>query len=300
MPKRVLITGANGFIGKNLCERLHSMGSDFMAMVTAPIGKPYRQFTANLDECDKIEMNLSAYKPDIIIHLAGVASPTFNNSSYIYEVNTIGTDRLLTSIKSLKLHPTVVIISTAGIYGNQPSELYREDLLPAPANHYSCSKYAMECLSRNFSDDIKIVILRPFNIIGAGQSETFIVPKLAKAFANREAIIHLGNTKPLRDFVDVAKLVDVMVKIIQTPPSVEVLNVCTGVGHSIDNVIDALSELTDFSPKIITEKAYLRSNEVWRLVGDPTRINEYMGDSLYIDLRELLGNILISNNMGEK
>jgi nucleoside-diphosphate-sugar epimerase len=289
---RILVTGADGFIGTKLCRRLNDMGADFMAMVIDSWDKPYKQFISELCNRDRLETLMKTYRPTVVVHLAGIASPTFSNSSYIYEVNTIGTDFLLASIRNAGLNPIVIEASTAGIYGNQPSKLYSEDLPAAPANHYSCSKFSMECISRNYADDMRIVVLRPFSIIGVGQSEAFIVPKLVKAFAERQKVLHLGNTKPLRDFVDVEKLVDVIVRIVENPPDVDTLNVCTGIGHSIDDVIASLSKLTGFVPEVVTDQSYVRKNEVWRLVGDPTLINAYVNGSLYVEMEELLGELL--------
>jgi UDP-glucose 4-epimerase len=67
-----------------------------------------------------------------------------------------------------------------------------------------------------------------------------------------------------------------------------ILNICTGVGHSIEDVLNILIALTGHSPVVTTEQSLVRSNEVWSLVGDPARINELMGGSLYVELSEIL------------
>lgn len=288
--KKIFITGANGFIGGHLCKKL--TGENILCQTYSVDNFNYPYVNVNLLDANKLQEVISDYMPDVIIHLAGIASPTFGNISEIYNVNVGGTENLLDAVRKAGNNPRVILASTAGVYGNQYAEYYSEDLPISPVNHYSCSKASMEYMSRNYSDCADIVRVRPFNIIGLGQRSDFIVPKLVKAFAQRVTKLEVGNMDSLRDFIDVEYCVEVLVKLIYTEAVPDIINICQGTVHSGNDLLQILGELTGYTPKINVTSEFVRPNEVWRLIGDPTRLNNFMGKKSDTTLSEILLKLL--------
>ena len=212
--KRVLITGASGFIGQFvLKEMLKNEDIDFFAIDTRKIPNisTEKQELVSLLDKEKLMEIIKRYKPNIIIHLAAIALVTHDNVGEIYNVNVQGTENLLEVTQEYCDKGTrVILASTAGVYGNQKVEKYKEDLPYNPANNYSYSKMITEYLGKRYKDDLEIVTIRPFNIIGVGQSENFLIPKLVEHFANRKEKLSVGNISSFRDYVDVEYCAEVI------------------------------------------------------------------------------------------
>jgi nucleoside-diphosphate-sugar epimerase len=281
---RVLITGASGFIGSYVIKELIQRGIPFTAadrVMSKNVDIPKKSFqTMNLNDREGMTDLLNRVKPGIILHLAAVALVTHKNIPEIYEVNVCGTENLLESVKKACPPGTrVILMSTAGVYGNQESKYYVESLSFNPMNHYSYSKMVMEMLSRLYNDGLDIKIIRPFNIIGSGQSISFFMPKLVHAFASRQPVLSLGNLSSERDYVEAHFIAQVLAEIMfnENVPH-DIYNICTGISHTGYDVINILKKISGFEPRIEISSEYVRPNEVWRLVGSPDRLNEFLQD----------------------
>ena len=272
--EKLLITGGNGFIGRYLCRECEKRQMDYLTISDRmPVDSRCGRKVDLLDYAGLREA-LAQYQPDAIVNLAAIADPIHGDPLEFYRVNVGGTENLLRAAGEV-LAPgcRVVLISTAGVYGNQQAECLNEDSPFNPINHYSYSKMVTELLSRQYSDLLDIHIVRPFNIIGYGQKENFFVPKLVKHFANRTQEIQLGNLGAVRDYVSVEFCSKVLLDIASADGDLPgTVNVCTGVGYSCQQVIDILQDLTRFCPKVVSTAQFTRSNEVWRLVGDTGRL----------------------------
>ena len=299
--KRVFVTGISGFIGLHLCKVLLQQGIDFFGISNNIANFPYPQKIKKVSILNATELKeiLMWYRPDTIIHLAAIASAVYEDIALIYSVNVCGSENLLEAVKSACPEGTTVLLaSTAGVYGNQQQSFYDEELPFNPVNHYSCSKMVMELLSRNCYTDLNIKIVRPFNIIGIGQNPSFIVPKLVKAFANRQPEIYLGNIDAVRDYTDVKLCVNAIVAFLNAEDiKHHTLNICTGKGHSVKDVFENLVHITGFRPKVNISSSIIRENDVWRLVGCNKRLIELIGKARPIpDLRTILESMLINES----
>jgi rmd len=295
--KRVLITGASGFIGQVvLKEMLKNEDIDFFAIDTRKIPNisiEKLELVSLLDK-EKLMEIIKRYKPNIIIHLAAIALVTHDNVGEIYNVNVQGTENLLEVTQEYCDKGTrVILASTAGVYGNQNVDKYREDLSYNPANHYSYSKMITEYISKQYKEDLDIVTIRPFNIIGVGQSEKFLVPKLVEHFADRKEKLFVGNISSFRDYVDVEYCAEVIMELISRKKlDFDILNICSGIPTNGEMIIQLLQEITDFKPEIEISSDFVRKNEVWRMIGDTTRLWEFMNGKKSQSVKDILVKML--------
>ncbi|ALA96489.1 NAD(P)-dependent oxidoreductase [Leptotrichia sp. oral taxon 212] len=295
--KRVLITGASGFIGQFvLKEMLKNEDIDFFAIDTRKIPNISieKQELISLLDKEKLMEIIKRYKPNVIIHLAAIALVTHDNVGEIYNVNVQGTENLLEVTQEYCDKGTrVILASTAGVYGNQKVEKYKEDLPYNPANNYSYSKMITEYLGKRYKDDLEIVTIRPFNIIGVGQSENFLIPKLVEHFANRKEKLSVGNISSFRDYVDVEYCAEVIMELVlREKIDFDILNICSGIPTSGEMILQLLQEMTSFKPEIEISKNFVRKNEVWRMIGDTTRLSEFMNGKKSQSVKDILLKML--------
>ena len=274
---KVLVTGGNSFIGVHLVDSLRESGHEVFVTVRSQHDKPpagVQVLIAPLNEPTAWIEAMRAARPDCVIHLAAVALVTHVDQAELYATNVIGTESVLKAIGEVPgLLPHVILASTAGVYGNQKPLLLDETLPMRPANHYALSKLAMEYLAQQYSEQFPIRVIRPFNVVGPGQSDTFLVPKLVKHFVRRAPEIPLGNVKPERDYIDVRDFVAVLSRLIDhVPTSLDVVNICSGTGNSVEQIVTWLAEITNYQPEITVNPQFVRKNEVWRMVGDNRKV----------------------------
>ncbi|WDG52056.1 NAD-dependent epimerase/dehydratase family protein [Pseudomonas chlororaphis] len=292
---RVLITGGSGFIGRYLTEELKLRGANVLGTC---IDQPSDgMVSVSLTDKDRLTSIIEQFSPDWIVHLAAIALVTHGDAQQIYGVNVLGSENLFNAVIDAKIkRPTILLASTAGVYGNQNIEFLHEGLEYKPANHYSYSKMVMEMLAKQYSDDIRIHVVRPFNIIGPGQSESFLIPKIVRHFVDRAPTLKLGNISSVRDYVEVHRcawmLAELMSKEHDTPFTV---NLCSGRGWTGYDVLDRLTEISGYRPEIEVADQYVRKNEVWRLVGDSHNLHKLLGtDPALPDLAQILKSMYTS------
>lgn len=299
MKKRVLVTGGNGFIGTHLCKKLQERNYDFRVLTQKKTAffAPEKIIVIDLLDAEGIKEILCEYKPDAIVHLAAIASPAFSDSGILYRINVCGTENLLQAAKAyLPEHTKLILISTAGVYGNQNVRFLHEDLSFNPVNHYSFSKMIVEYLSRQYTDWLDIQIVRPFNIIGVGQMPTFLIPKLVDCFRERVPVLKMGNMDAIRDYVSVDFCTEVLIDLMESESIIcPAINICSGKGYSCREIVEILEEMTGHYPQIQTSPELVRTNEIWRLVGDTSRLYTFTQEKYKsLELRSIIEQMLES------
>jgi nucleoside-diphosphate-sugar epimerase len=146
----------------------------------------------------------------------------------------------------------------------------------------------MEFMARSWFGRLPILITRPFNYIGPGQAEQFLLPKLVDHFRRRASVIELGNLDVERDFLDVRSVADVYARLLESPLHSRVLNISSGVGRSLRSIIGELARITDHRMATTVNAALVRSNEVKRLVGSSERLRAAIGPLRYADFEATL------------
>jgi nucleoside-diphosphate-sugar epimerase len=164
-----------------------------------------------------------------------------------------------------------------------------------PGNDYAVSKLAMEHMASLWFDKLPIVITRPFNYTGRGQSENFLIPKIVAHFRRGAEVIELGNLDVWRDFSDVRAVVEAYCRLLESNPAGQIVNVCSGVVHSLREIIAMLENITGHTMRVEVNPAYVRSNEVRSLCGDPAYLRSLIGDWRTPALEETLQWMLSDN-----
>lgn len=281
-----LITGINGFTGRFLADELRRAGYTVVGLSHEP--------SEGVIVCDLLDRAgltdaVAQIKPDVVVHLAAIAFVAHGDVEAIYRTNVVGTRNVLEAVSKSGCHPrSVLLASSANIYGNATVEPIDETVPAAPANDYAVSKLAMEYMARLWCDQLPITVVRPFNYTGVGQTLNFLLPKIVDHFKRRAAVLELGNLDVVRDFSDVRSVVNCYRLLLEAGRSGEVFNICSGTGHSLLEVVQMMRELTGHDPEIKVNPAFVRANEVHRLVGSRARLEEAIGVVQDIPLRDTL------------
>lgn len=282
----MLVTGLSGFTGRYLRERLEADGLTVLEPSRVG-GAPF-----DLTRKDTLRRAVEHLQPDYVIHLAAISFVAHDDPTAFYAVNTVGTCNLLEALGETGARVRKVIVaSSANVYGVTCADPIDEATPPAPVNHYACSKLAMEHMARTWFDRLPIVITRPFNYSGAGQSRQFVVPKIVSHFATGRAEIELGNLDVVRDFSDVRMVSDAYRRLLDAPLVSQVVNICSGQGRSLQWIIDQTSRIAGRSIRVRVNPAFVRASDVPRLVGSNARLRAAIGEPTHTDFAETLASM---------
>jgi nucleoside-diphosphate-sugar epimerase len=287
--RRALITGLRGFTGYYLARELTAAG--YQVFGTVLPGEEAGPDIFTVDLCDRAAVAevIAKVQPDVVAHLAGIAFVAHMNADQIYRVNVVGTRNLLEALAANAHKPSAVLLaSSANIYGNADVALIDENVAPAPANDYAVSKLAMEYMARLWMDKLPIVIARPFNYTGVGQSENFLLPKIVSHFRKGARRIELGNLAIARDFSDVRMVAKSYRRLLAAAPGGEAFNVCSGHPHTLESLIDMMSDIAGYRIEVHVNPAFVRANEVLTLAGSNAKLARTIGKVASTPLVETL------------
>ncbi|MEC7727894.1 MAG: GDP-mannose 4,6-dehydratase [Pseudomonadota bacterium] len=296
MSKRVLVTGSEGFTGRYLVDELKRAGHVVTGLGSHASEEPgYLQ--ADLTDADALRSALVKAQPDVVIHLAALAYVGHGDANAFYRVNLMGTRNLLEAIiASGKTPESVLLASSANVYGNQAEGELSELTSPAPANDYAVSKLAMEYMAKTWLPKLPITLVRPFNYTGVGQTENFLLPKIVSHFKRRAPVIELGNLDVWRDFSDVRAVVEAYRRLVDRKPVGETFNVASGKTHSLREVLALCAELSGHQIDVQVNPAFVRANEVKTLCGNASKLRECIGEWKTPELKETLRWMLEANS----
>ena len=284
------MTGLNGFTGHHLEAALNQAGYEVFG--TTRNGEPAgpRRHMADLTDQNSLLDVIESVRPQHIIHLAAVSFVANDKVDDIYQTNIIGTRNLLSALASSSVTSslgTVLLASSANIYGNTDVEHIDENQPTRPANDYAVSKVAMEHVAALWAGKLPITIVRPFNYTGVGQSRQFLIPKIVEAFALRASSLELGNLDVYRDFSDVRDVVEVYTHLLMLSPRTT-LNVCSEKIYSLREILAITSRLSGHTLDIRVNPKFIRTNEVRVLRGSADRLRILMPEWSPRSLNETL------------
>ncbi|MGB4468926.1 MAG: NAD-dependent epimerase/dehydratase family protein [Azovibrio sp.] len=276
---RALITGIEGFTGRYVAAELERAGYQVFGTCagTPPAGAAHL-LRGDLLDAPALEAAVATARPDVVVHLAAIAFVGHGDPAAFYQTNVVGTRNLLAALVHTGCQPqSVLLASSANVYGNSTDGILDEATPPNPANDYAVSKLAMEYMARLWLDRLPIVIVRPFNYTGVGQSADFLLPKIVAHFRRRAERIELGNLDVWRDFSDVRAVAEAYRRLLEADAAGQVVNICSGRTLSLRQVLALAEGITGHAIEVEVNPAFVRAGEVHTLGGNPARLRRLIG-----------------------
>ena len=289
----VLVTGLGGFVGGHLQAAL--AGRQDWRLLPAPAHDLFDR--ASLDAW------LAQGVPDAVIHLAGqtFVPESFRDPQHTLNVNLLGTLNLLQALKSAGFCGSFLFVSSGDVYGQvEEADLpIRETLVPRPRNPYAVSKVAAELLCQQWSyvEPWRIMVARPFNHIGAGQAEGFVIPSMARQLVRvRRGLqapqLEVGDVDVTRDFLDVGDVIEAYLALLEHGQNGAIYNVCSGVERRVRDLILQMADLAGVQVELVQDAVRLRRAEQRRVVGCAEKLQEATGWQPALSITETLQRVL--------
>ena len=302
--KKVLVTGADGFIGSHLTEKLAQEGASVRAFVyynsfgrwgwldeTDPeLLKNIEIFSGDIRDSNRVIEALEGQ--EIVFHLASlIAIPYsyFAPDSYV-QTNIGGTLNILNACRKKDMF-RIIHTSTSEVYGTAQYVPIDEKHPLQGQSPYSATKIGADMLTESFyrSFNLPVTIFRPFNTFGPRQSARAVIPTILSQLFLGNKIIKLGALSPTRNFNYVADIVSGFLKVALCDKAIgQVINIGTGSEISINDLAKTIKKVTGMEADIVCEDERLRplDSEVNRLLCDATRAREWAGWTPQYSLEE--------------
>jgi len=300
-----LITGIAGFTGYYLLKHLQEADPELVIfgidISTPALVGNYKSIKADLLDWTKLSDLICQAEPTYIFHLAGLNFS--DDPKLFYDINVIGTVNLLEAVRKNKdrIDPKLLIVGSSAEYG-----IVNEDELPIsegnplrPISHYGVSKVAQDLLGFKYfkTYGLKVIRVRPFNLIGPGQSADFVCGALARQIVEvekgaKEPEIRMGNLEPERDFIDVRDVVRAYLQLMSKGSYGEVYNIGSGKCYSIREVLEILLREADVEIAVKQDKTRMRQLDIPRQISNIGKVKTSTGWAPKISLQESLRDML--------
>lgn len=300
--KRVLVTGAGGFIGSHLTERLVGLGAEVKAMVHynalgrwgwldhSPVKNDVQVIAGDIADRDSVRQAMTGV--EVVFHLAALIGIPYSYhapASYV-RTNVEGTLNVLQNARDLEVE-RIVHTSTSEAYGSAQYVPIDEEHPLQGQSPYSATKIGADKLAESFyrSFDVPVATIRPFNTYGPRQSARAVIPTIITQ-ALTQSEIHLGNLTPARDLNYVVDTADGFISVASHPQAVgQVINIGTGEDISIGDLAKTILELLGKENLPIVSEAQRKrpdASEVDRLCADNRKAKALLGWEPKFTLRE--------------
>ena len=298
--KNVLVTGAGGFIGSHLAERLVELGFNVTGFIRynsrnnwgwiekSKYLKEIKIITGDVRDYDSVKNAMKGV--DAVFHLAALIGIPYSYVSplaYI-KTNVEGTYNILQAARELGIE-RVIHTSTSEVYGTAQFIPISENHPINPQSPYAASKAAADFLALSYykSFELPVIVLRPFNTYGPRQSARAVIPTIITQVLAGNREIKLGNIHSTRDFNYVADTVEAFIEISKCDSAIgKVINAGSGVEISIEELVRTIASLIGVEVKIIQEEQRIRpeKSEVMRLICDNLQIKNLINWAPKYDL----------------
>ncbi len=290
----VLVTGAGGFVGPFVLEQVRQKGQKVVAACHLP--EEHQRLSQqgvstvhfDLEDPSSIENAVQLIKPGGVIHLAAQSNVAvaFQDPLGTHRVNHLGVVALLEALARHAQGVRVLFISSATVYGRvRPEALpLHEDTPLRPVDAYGASKGAAElaCLAESARGRLRVVIARPFNHTGPGQSDGFV----CSAFARQVAAIRrgeapprlqVGDLSPRRDFTDVRDIARAYLDLWEGGENGVIYNLCSGVSRPVGDILEELVRVAGVEVEVERDESRVRPVDLPDLRGDVSRFRNCFG-----------------------
>lgn len=316
--KKVLVTGAGGFIGSHLVQRLIAEDAEVTALVHynsrndwGHINTKDTDISSNLEVLtgeitDPILVKRAVQGNDIVFHLAaliGIPYSYYAPQSYV-NTNILGTLNIMQASLESDVKK-IVHTSTSEVYGSAQYTPIDETHPIIGQSPYSASKIGADKIAESFyhSFDLPVTTIRPFNTYGPRQSARAVIPTIISQALGND-VIKIGSLKPIRDFTYVKDTVEGFLLISQNNSAVgKTINIGTGKAISIGELVNIILDKINPELRIITEEERYRpeKSEVMELICDNTLARELLGWRQTYSLQEGIDETIswIKQNMNQ-
>lgn len=308
-PKRVLITGGTGFVGRYLSSDILINFPSSTVYITGRgdyfLTENLRYVKMDLKNSSQVSRVIKEVQPDVVFHLAAQAnvSGSFIDPLGTWETNLQGSLNLFDALGKLRKPPILFNVGSSDMYGasflNGPAS---EDTVLAPMNPYAASKAAadMAAFSLSKTTDVKVVRLRPFNHSGPGQGEGYVIPALAAQIARIEAGMQsaqlmVGDLSSERDFLhvkDVVRAYTAIMSISGNLASGTALNICSGVSHSISDLLNIMIAGSTAEIEINYDSSRFRKSDIPVVLGKNQSVVGLTGWNPSVSIKSMLLDVL--------
>lgn len=293
---RLLVTGANGFVGKHVEKSILHGGFAGMELAVTPAGWDIRDAAA-------VRQLVDAVRPAAVLHLAAQSfvPRSFEDPRETLDINLIGTLNLLQALSACSFDGRLVYASSGDIYGRVPEDALPvdESRSPEPRSPYAVSKIAAEqlCLQWARTEGLQAIVARPFNHVGPDQDQRFVLPALAKQVALIEAgrqapVIEAGDIDTTRDFTDVRDIVAAYDAMFRAGKTGRIYLVASGIERKVRDLLGDMCRLAGIAPEIRQDPAKLRPAEQRRMVADASLLTRDTGWRPRVPFETTLSDIL--------
>ncbi|MGL6291568.1 MAG: GDP-mannose 4,6-dehydratase [Silanimonas sp.] len=294
--KRLLVTGASGFVGRHVATSVGQGGFGDVQFDAWPSGADLRDAAAVRDVVD-------AMQPDLVLHLAAQSfvPRAFEDPAETFAINVQGTVHLVDALRRRRFKGRFLYASSGDVYGLVPeAELpVGPARVASPRNPYAASKVAAEqlCLAFHRAEGLDALIARPFNHVGPGQDARFVLPALARqvvaiAAGEKPPVIDAGDIDTTRDFLDVRDVVGAYAAMFRAGRPGATYVVASGVERRIRDLLARLCALAGVDVEVRQDPTKLRPAEQRRMAGDASVLREDTGWTPRFDLDTTLSDIL--------
>ena len=287
--RRLLVTGVRGFVGRHLTRRAVErgevvLGAGLDSETTSAVPGVTREWQADVCDAEVMSTVLEQAAPDAIVHLAGQSSAgrSFDQPVETFRVNALGTLSLLEAARRAAPRARILIVGSGEVYGPQePDTRVTEDAPFRPVSPYALSKVAADSVAEAAARiwGLHVVRTRSFAHIGAGQSDRFVLPSIARQIAEAEIgrcdpVLRVGNLEVTRDITDVRDVVDAYLLLLAQGRSGEAYNVCRGQAVRLQDLVEELRRRARVPVTVEIDPGRLRPADIPYLVGDPSKMME--------------------------
>ncbi len=280
--KKILVTGGNGYLGRNLINRLLIYQAKIFSLdlVHDHQNKENNYYNINLLDNETLVKIMDIIKPDIIYHLAASLDRTrdFSETNNILNINLTGTVNLLNALKNIQ-YENLIFTSTSDVYGGASAKApFRENDIFIPASPYSLSKFCAETAIQTFSELNKkrYTILRLFNFVGKDMPDNFFIPQLIKKI-RQNMDFDMTYGEQIRDILYIDDILEALILSLQERAYNNVFNVCSSQGQTIKHIALEIKKVLKSKSNLNFGNLPYRENEIWEMVGDNTKIEQSLG-----------------------
>jgi len=309
MTRRILITGAGGFVGHHLARLLQEsgdvdlFGSSRSASSTSWPEGVVRKVT-DLSSYESTEILIRDVKPNQIYHLAGQASVarSWQEPHETYVANVLGQLNLLEALRRVQPKTSLLMVGSSDAYGHvSPSDLpVRESQLLRPVSPYAVSRAAQDMMAEQYfrSYQIPLIRTRTFNHTGPGRPEGYAISNFASQIAKMELhlqppTLSVGNLDIARDYLDVRDVVRAYDLAIQQGETGAVYNICSGRVHTLAEAVDILLQHSKLKVTVYKDPSRQRPADIPVMYGDPSAFQKRTGWSPQIPFEQTVQDLLL-------